>query len=425
MALGRAVRASGLMRAVALCVAVVACAWPAEAVAHPQDATAIQLDIGNRSVEGDVQIPLPQVEAAGGKSLRGESLRAYVARHLQARGADGTGWTVRAGAPTTGQVQGVENLIVPIVLRPPAGHEVGDFDLFYDGILEAVATHKVFVIVRTHWDRGVFSRDAKTAGVITSRTDNRLRVHADGGSWAEGLAAVMGLGVEHIVEGADHMLFLLMLLLVAPLVAVNGRWRPAGSAWTSLRRVVHIVTAFAVGHSVTLGLAAAGVVDVPARPVEIFIAVSVGVTAVHAIRPLVYGREAFLAASFGLVHGLAFAALIGDIGLDRASLVSSLLGFNLGIEMAQLIIVGAAIPSLYLLSRTPVYPVVRVAGALFGLAAATGWFVERVTESVANPLEPAMTALTEHGLLIAAALAILAAVTVLVARDDQARSAGP
>jgi len=207
------------------------------------------------------------------------------------------------------------------------------------------------------------------------------------------------------VAGPDHMLFLLMLLLVAPCTTVDGRWVPSRSARSSTWRVILIATSFAIGHSLTLALASLGWLSLPTGPVEVIIAVSVAITAINALRPLFPRSEAWIAGGFGLAHGLAFATLVGDLGLDHFSTV---LGFDLGIELAQLAIVALSMPSLYVLSLTRYYPALRIAGGTFGLLAALGWIAERTIDGVSSPLEPLMAGLPKHGLMVAAVLALLA-----------------
>lgn len=193
-----------------------------------------------------------------------------------------------------------------------------------------------------------------------------------------GFASLFRLGMRHIAEGTDHLLFLLALLLPAPLVAVRQRWNGSASIRGSLLSISKVVTAFTIGHSITLALAALGIMRAPARPIEVLIAVSIFVSAVHAIRPLFPGREAAIAAFFGLIHGLAFATTLGQLGLGRWQRVAGTLGFNLGIETVQFIVVAATLPSLLLLSRTRGYPFFRIGGALFAGFAAVGWMAERV-----------------------------------------------
>ena len=136
-------------------------------------------------------------------------------------------------------------------------------------------------------------------------------------------SSLFRLGMRHIAEGTDHLLFLLTLLLPAPLLAAGRRWGAAAGVRQSLLRMLGIVTAFTLGHSLTLMLAALGVLHVPGRPIEVLIAVSIFVSALHALRPIlpgiVPGKEARIAAFFGLIHGLAFAATLDRLGLGRGS----------------------------------------------------------------------------------------------------------
>ena len=149
-------------------------------------------------------------------------------------------------------------------------------------------------------------------------------------------------------------------------------------------------------------------IALPSRPVETLIAFSIGVSAMHALRPLAIRGEVIIAGGFGLVHGLAFASLIGDLGLDRGSLVSTLLGFNLGIELTQLLVVALMMPSLLVLARTAAYPAFRIGVALLGLLFSVSWMLERATLTASDPFEGVQTWLVEHPLLIAAAVAALA-----------------
>ena len=92
--------------------------------------------------------------------------------------------------------------------------------------------------------------------------------------------------MRHIAEGTDHLLFLLVLLLPAPLVVSGLRWGPPAGVRRSLLRILGIVSAFTLGHSITVALAALNAINVPSRPVEVLIAVSILVSAVHAYRPI-------------------------------------------------------------------------------------------------------------------------------------------
>jgi hypothetical protein len=224
--------------------------------------------------------------------------------------------------------------------------------------------------------------------------------------WFHGFAGMYRLGIRHIADGTDHLLFLLTLLLPAPLIAVGSRWTGCAGVRQSLLRILKVVTAFTVGHSLTLVLAALGFVHVPSRPIEVLIAVSILVSALHALRPLFPGREAGIAASFGLIHGLAFATTLGELGLSRWERVASIFGFNLGIETMQLVVVAASMPSLILLGRTRGYSMLRIGGALFTVFASVAWIAERMLD-IHTSVDVVVNSVASHAIWIAAGLFLI------------------
>lgn len=405
-------------RALALALALVFLGvYAGSADAHPQSTSAVVLDIRGDRVEGELQLPIDRLAVAvqrdldAGNVLGSERafLLDYVARHLTATAEGGERLRLQLGTPRVETIDRyvTDHLVIPLELRPSDG-AVGNLELRYDVIIEELRTHRAFVTVRYDFDRGVLkSDDAETLGIFDFETTS-LEVPAGEGSFLRGFVATVGLGIAHVGEGADHLLFLLMLLIPAPLAAAAGRWKRGPSRGRSLLRILHVTAAFAVGHSITLALAGAGVIDLPSRPVETLIALSIGVSAVHAIRPLIPRGEVLIAVGFGLVHGLAFASLIGDLGLDRGSLVTTLLGFNLGIEVIQLLVVALLMPSLIVLSKTAVYPVFRVGLALVALVFSVSWMLERSTLTRSDPFRSLQTWLVGHPLLIAASMALLA-----------------
>jgi hydrogenase/urease accessory protein HupE len=178
-----------------------------------------------------------------------------------------------------------------------------------------------------------------------------------------GWVSFVAMGVEHILGGIDHLLFLLALLALA-----RGLWQ-----------TVKIVTAFTVAHSVTLSLAALGLVDVPARIVEPLIAASIVWVAVeNLVAPAAVGRRWLIAAIFGLVHGLGFAAALTELDLSRQALVRALIGFNVGVELGQLAFIAVVLPPLAWASRAGRLP--RLPQLLSVIVAAAGavWLVERL-----------------------------------------------
>jgi hypothetical protein len=194
-------------------------------------------------------------------------------------------------------------------------------------------------------------------------------------------------GVWHIWIGFDHILFLLALLLPAVLYRESNRWLAVSRFKEAFWDVFKIVTSFTVAHSITLSLAALEVVTIPSRIAESAIAVSVLLAALNNLYPVVTGRRWLVAFLFGLVHGFGFASALGDLGLPSESLVVALMGFNLGVEAGQLVIVGLFIPIAYRWRQTRFYQRYTLqAGSVLIAMLATLWLVERVFNLSILPL---------------------------------------
>jgi hypothetical protein len=244
-----------------------------------------------------------------------------------------------------------------------------------------------------------YQQKTSDSRVLSSWTKTRV--------WLNGIQAaeLFRLGMRHIAEGTDHLLFLLVLLLPAPLLVMGASWGPPASVRQSLLRILGIVTAFTIGHSLTLSLAALSAIKVPSRPVEVLIAISIFVSAIHAFRPIFPGREALIAAFFGLIHGLAFASTLDRLGLGRWERVAGILSFNLGIETMQVLVVASILPSLILMSRTNAYSVLRIVGATLAGAASAGWIAERLW-GVNSGVDLIVNTFARHSIFIAISLLI-------------------
>lgn len=185
-------------------------------------------------------------------------------------------------------------------------------------------------------------------------------------------------GMWHIWIGFDHILFLLSLLLPAVLALEGGRWKAVERFPPAFWDVFKIVTSFTVAHSITLSLAALGVVSLPSRLVESGIATSVVLAALNNVFPLVHGRRWMVAFAFGLIHGFGFASVLRDLGLPQGALLIALVGFNLGVEGGQLAIVSAFLPVAYFLRATWFYRRLVFVGGSLGIVTVAGiWLVER------------------------------------------------
>jgi hydrogenase/urease accessory protein HupE len=176
-------------------------------------------------------------------------------------------------------------------------------------------------------------------------------------------------GVDHIVFGYDHLLFVVSLVLL-----LNGFWT-----------IAKAVTAFTVAHSITLIGTTLGFLGLPQRPVESVIALSILFLAVEIVKkrpdaPRLSERVPWVVAfGFGLLHGFGFAGALREIGLPESDVPTALLTFNLGVEAGQLAIVAAALAVLALLRRfalPAVAPVLRLSAYAIGTVSAF-WFIER------------------------------------------------
>ncbi len=191
-------------------------------------------------------------------------------------------------------------------------------------------------------------------------------------------AGIVGVGIHHIWEGYDHLLFLLALLLPAVLRRDGERWQPVARFRPALWDVLRIVTAFTVAHSITLSLAALDVVRLPSRFTESAIAASVVVVALNNVFPLMRENRWLAAFALGLLHGFGFSATLIDLGLPRSSLLPTLFGFNLGVEIGQLSVVLAFLPVAFLVRKTTLYRRGALVGGSIAIAAlAAIWLLER------------------------------------------------
>lgn len=148
------------------------------------------------------------------------------------------------------------------------------------------------------------------------------------------------IGVEHIIYGWDHLLFVIGLTLLV-----------------ARRQILGVATAFTLAHSITLVLAALGLINIPIRPVEILIAASIVLLGIEIIRKqkghksLATERPYLISFAIGLIHGCGFASALSDIGLPKGAELLALLLFNLGVELGQFAVVGLTIAALIAIAK--------------------------------------------------------------------------
>ena len=225
------------------------------------------------------------------------------------------------------------------------------------------------IMLKATWKDGsevkrLFQNEAGTITVDLSE------LQAGSGSLLSAAGRYTSLGIEHILLGIDHLLFVLGLLLI-----VQGSWM-----------LVKTITAFTVAHSITLGLATLGFVNLPPRPVDAAIALSIVFLAVEILHArqgrygLTYHHPWVVAFGFGLLHGLGFAGALTAIGLPQSEIPIALLFFNVGVEIGQLMFVLAFLLMRWSFDQLEVLwsrPAKLIPVYLVGTAA-TYWLLQRV-----------------------------------------------
>ena len=183
------------------------------------------------------------------------------------------------------------------------------------------------------------------------------------------VARFVVLGIEHIFIGFDHILFLAGLVVIA-----------------RRRSLLGLVTAFTIGHSITLGLATTGLVELPGRWVEVAIAATIVWVAVENLLQAKPRHRARLAFFFGLVHGFGFAEVLGELALPFGGLLRALFSFNLGVEAGQIAILIVLWPiSAWLARTTRARLWQQLVSVLIGLAG-MGWLIDRLAGTNYMPI---------------------------------------
>ncbi len=389
----------------------------APVAAHLTPNSEVRLDFGTSTVEAEVIIPVAELGYALQQPIpvmlgpvSDRALRAYVGNRLSA-----PGWRTTMTALDMIDEAGPPDIRARFRLEPPPGRSPRRIDLHYAAVIDRVPNHMVLVVARNDFAGGQVGAEPQLLGALQGSA-GVLRVDRGQGNDWRGFGAAIRLGMHHIAQGHDHMLFLVALLLPAQLIARGRQWNGSGGWPHTVKQLVAVVTAFTIAHSLTLVGGAFLGWQLPVQPVEIGIALSVLISAVHAWRPLFPGREALAAGLFGLVHGLAFATLIGHLGMEPAQKAKAILGFNLGIELVQLIVVAAVMPALLMLARTGFYAPVRKAGAALAGIAALAWLAERVLE-MGNPVASLIGQSLGYAPWLLAGLTVAAAILFLMGRE--------
>lgn len=270
-------------------------------------------------------------------------------------------------------------------------------DIRYEGFFNESSTHKGMLVIGYNWKAGIVENTALIS-LIFGKNNTQQQLSLSEMSVWKGFWALIKLGVWHIWIGLDHILFIIALILPAVVrrretlggdfsmvdesvsSSYSKSWLPVAKFKPAFFYILKIVTFFTIAHSITLALASLDVVSLPSRWVESIIAFSIALAALHNITPIFKGKEWAIAFIFGLFHGFGFASVLGDKGLGGDFMVLSLFGFNIGVEIGQVLIICLAFPVLFLIRKTKLYPKIITYGSVLLILIALYWVVERAFE---------------------------------------------
>lgn len=360
--------------------------------AHSASTAWIHTSVSNGVVRVDVEMPLRDLDDVLGFDVDNDGLLTWGELRRRAQDVERLlrgGLRLVAGAEVLSwKFEGMkvaERLDTPCAatrLTAALPDATGPLVLEYDLLFDRDPLHRCLV--------------GGVATTILSPDQRRVELPTVGGDPATSqvrmsLGTFVREGMHHIWTGYDHLAFLLVLLLPAVLLRTPEGWRGVPDFKGALGAVLKVVTAFTLAHSLTLGLAAFDVVRLPPRWVEATIAASIVVAAVLAWmesrNPDTAVRRSWMPAfGFGLIHGFGFAGVLGELGLGREGLAGPLFGFNLGVELGQLVCVAVFLPVAFLMRGTWVYRrLAWPAGTMVVVLAAGGWFVERTFDMAFMP----------------------------------------
>ena len=349
------------------------------ASAHRPSDAFLTLDVAERTITGQWDIALRDLEHAIGLDsdqdgavtwgeLKGqhEAIAAYALSRLAITTGAGVCPT-RIAEHLVDRHDGAAYAIVRFTADCPAA--VQALDLTYNLLFDLDALHHGLVRV---------SHAGQTHTTTFSPQRRDWRIEAGTPDRLRQVTTYLAEGIWHIWIGFDHILFLISLLLPAVLRPDGRNRRPVPRLHAAFVDVAKVVTAFTVAHSATLALAATGWLSLPSRLVEPVIAATIIVAAANNLYPLITRRIWIMAFGFGLIHGVGFAAALQQLGLPAGAFLVSLISFNIGVELGQLVIVAAVLPAGLLLWRSPRYARgVLQFGSLVIAAVAGLWLVER------------------------------------------------
>lgn len=364
--------------------------------AHAPDQSYLYLRIYKEAIGGRFELTAKDMNKALGFNLQDDlsieaitPLLPQIYAYLKERSSFKAGqerYTVHFTEPTILSLEEMEDFVrfnfdLQNVTTVPE-----NLDIDYRVLFDKVPNHRGMLVVEYNWKAGIHDNEAQISTIFgPERTKETLSL-TDGSLW-KGFIALVRLGVWHIWIGLDHILFIVALILPAVVrrrnddvslaIAGTDTWAPVERFKPAFWYILKIITFFTIAHSITLALASLNIINLPSRWVESIIALSIALAAFHNIKPIFTAKEWVIAFGFGLFHGFGFASVLGDKGMGGDYLVPSLLGFNLGVEIGQVLIICMVFPILYLIRKQKIYTGLITYGSMLLILISIYWCIER------------------------------------------------
>lgn len=385
------------LRLTVFSILLLAFLFPTQVEAHSPDQSYLYLRIYKESIGGRFEMTAKDINKAIGTNLADDmsmetitpvlpQIKEYLISRSDFR-AGNEQYSVEFTETTMLDLEEMEDF-VRIGFDLKGVTQVPDaIDIRYEVLFDKDPIHKGMLIIEYNWKAGIVDNEALVSNIYGVGNTQQTLSLKDVSLW-KGFVALVKLGVWHIWIGLDHILFIIALILpsvvrrrkedeLSDSILGTSSWVPVDNFKAAFFYIIKIITFFTIAHSITLALASTGVVSLSSRIVESIIAFSIALAAFHNIKPIFKAKEWIIAFGFGLFHGFGFASVLGEKGLGGDYMILSLLGFNVGVEVGQVLIICMVFPILYLIRKLKIYPAIITIGSAILIFIAFYWVIER------------------------------------------------
>jgi len=362
-----------------------------QAAAHTLGQSYIYVNVSETGLFGRLELPIDTLQTAIQEDKpefslthalvedeKWQIIESYIRQHLQIS-QDGQTYRLEFGERDMFHIEIAEFLVVQFVATAP-GPIPEYIDFSFSAIFHAISEHRLGLVVESNYKTGL-KGNHKTLSNFFAPGRETFAFNTAGEPWIKVLFRFVVEGVIHIWIGLDHVLFILTLLLMSVVAQAGQNYRAEESIRPAVINILTLITIFTVAHTITLFLGLKGWVRLPSTVVEPVIALSIVVVALNNIFPMARSRLAvgLVIFGFGLFHGLGFASVLVQLAVGAHGKLLSLLGFNIGVELGQLVIVICVFPVLFLIRNKTWYnaAVLRGISAVIALIGAW-WFFSRI-----------------------------------------------